>query len=78
LFAELRTQHEINEVYEKKLKEVQDKLSRKGTGKPRTNHIADEEVIKLRKAGQKILEICRMTGLSPTTVTKILKNAQPQ
>ena len=73
----LRTQHETIAAYEKRLNELETRLSRKGTGKPRNNQTTDEEVLALRNAGKKIREICSITTLSPTTVNKILKNAPP-
>ena len=73
----LKTQHETIAAYKKKLNELETKLSRKGTGKPRNNQTTDEEVLTLRNTGKKIREICSITTLSPTTVNKILKNAPP-
>jgi chromosome segregation ATPase len=64
----------FNPDNEKLLKELQQKLSRKGTGgKPRNNKTTDEDVLKLRNEGKTIRDIVKLTGLSTATITKILK-----
>jgi hypothetical protein len=63
----------FNPDNEKLIKELQSKLSRKGTGKPRNNKTTDEDVLKLRNEGKTIRGIVALTGLSTATITKILK-----
>lgn len=53
--------------------ELQRKLSRKGTGKPRNNNTTDEDVLRLKEEGNTIRDIVSLTGLSTATITKILK-----
>jgi DNA repair exonuclease SbcCD ATPase subunit len=64
---------EENQNLVKRIKELEDKLSRKGTGRPRNNKASDEDVLKLRNEGKRIREICHITGMSTATVVKVLK-----
>lgn len=54
------------------IQDLEDKLSRKGKGKPRNNNTTDTDVTTLRNEGKTIRDICSTTRLSSATVTKIL------
>lgn len=58
----------------KKIKEISNKVNRKeSTGRNRNNNINDTVVVNLKEQKKSIREIASQTGLSPTTVQKILR-----
>lgn len=72
---QIATLEQENKQLKQHIADLQDKLSRKGKGKPRNNQTTNEQVYALRAKGKTIREICSVTKLSSTTITKVLKHA---
>lgn len=56
-----------------RIKELEEKLSRQGTGRPRENMTTDEEIIQLKSDGKSYREINKLTGVSTARIYSILK-----
>lgn len=56
------------------IKKLKNQLNRKGesTGRNRNKNISDTMIIKLKDEGKSVRTIAKETGISPTTVQKIL------
>lgn len=74
LQQECKKQQTLIEEKESQIQELTKKINRKeSTGRNRNNNISDTVIINLSEQKKSVREIALQTGLSPTTVHKILK-----
>lgn len=55
------------------IQELQQKLSRQCSGRPRLSNTPDVEVVRLRTEGKTVKEISTLTGISTATINRILR-----
>ena len=57
------------------IQEMQKKLSRQCSGRPRSSDTPDADIIKLRADGKTVTAISDITGISTATINRILRNS---